>query len=204
MKYHLLVQFDDVYDASLQEEKGKFAGATGDIDSSSIELDSASPERARAWLSASCPELIEEVDFRALNGYGDEADALLSLRDLDFNRYTDLNDLFTRNCLTVYLQSIIEVDTSAPYSAQLSGYVRKAEGLDTLYHLTADATLIYINNIGMQPSYNLDESDTGWSLSAFISVLGVTRTDEAQQYIIPVETLQDLRSIRTAYYTENS
>lgn len=204
VKHHLLVKFEDAYGTDADDEKANLTGATGDIYSSSIELDSASPERAKAWLSLSCPDLIEEIDYRVLNGLGDEGDALLSLKGLDFNKYTDLNDLFTRNCVNVYLQSIIEIDTSAPYTAKLNGYVRKSENLDILYNLKADATLVYISTVGMQPAYNLDESDAGWSLSAFISILGVTRTDESEHYVIPIETVQELQSIRSAYYTANS
>lgn len=155
--------------------KTKVAGATGDIDSSLIELDSASPERAKAWLSVSCPQLIEEIDYRALNGSGGEGDALLSLRGLDFNEYVDLN-----------------------------GYARKPEDLSHLYNLKADASLIYISGIAMQPSYNLNDTDTGWSLSAFVSVLEENRTDESQHYILPVETIQELQSIRSAFYAANA
>lgn len=203
VRHHLLVNFKDAYGIDSKDSQGKFAGASGDIDSSFIELESASAERAKAWLSASCPELIEEIDFRALNASGGEDEALLSLRGLDFNRYTDLNDTFTRNCLEIYLQSILEVDTAAPYAAKLNGCARSAEDSTTLYTLKADAVLVKIGAIGMQPSFNVDESDTDWSLSAYISLLGVDRTHEPQYYVLPVESIQELQSIRTAYYTSN-
>lgn len=204
VRHHLLVNFKDAFGIDSEESQGKFAGASGDIDSSLIELESASAERAKAWLSASCPELIEEIDFRALNNAsGGEDEALLSLRGLDFNRYTDLNDTFTRNCLEIYLQSILELDTAAPYAAKLDGCARSAEDSTTLYTLKAGAVLVRIGAIGMQPSFNMDESDTDWSLSAYISILGVDRTHEPHYYVIPVESIQELQSIRTAYYTLN-
>jgi len=204
VKHHLHVQFEDAYGTASNGETPSLVAATGDINSSLIELDTASSERAKAWLTVSCPELIEEIDYRALNGSGDECDALLSLKGLDFNKYTDLSDLFTRNCLNVYLQSIIEVDTFAPYSANLNGYARMAKDLDTLYNLRIDSALLYVSYIGMQPSYTLDENDNGWALSAFTTILGVARTDESQHYVVPVDTIQNLQSIRTAYYTANS
>lgn len=200
---HLLVNFKDAYGIDSEESQGKFAGASGDIDNSLIELESASAERAKAWLTASCPELIEEIDFRALNASGGEDEALLSLSGMDFNKYADLDDLFTRNCLDVYLQSILEIDMSVPYAAKLDGCARKWEDLSTLYTLEAEAVLVQINNIGMQPSYNTDESDTQWSLSAFISVLGVDRTHKPQRYVLPVESIRELQSIRSAYYALN-
>jgi hypothetical protein len=122
---------------------------------------------------------------------------------MDFNKYADLDDLFTRNCLDVYLQSILEIDMSVPYAAKLDGCARKWEDLSTLYTLEAEAVLVQINNIGMQPSYNTDESDTQWSLSAFISVLGVDRTHKPQRYVLPVESIRELQSIRSAYYALN-
>jgi len=204
VRHHLIVKFSDAYGIDSDDQKDMITRATGDIDSSLIELDSASSERAKAWLTLSCPELIEEVDFRVLNATGDESGALLSLQGLDFNRYADLNDLFTRNCLNVYLQDIIEIDTTAPYSANINGYARMAEDQDTLYHLKVDTALVDMSTIGMQQSFNLNEGDTDWSLSAFISILGTSRNDAAQNYILPVDSIQTMQSIRTAYYEENN
>jgi hypothetical protein len=204
VKHHLFVKFKDLYGVESDEEDDTIAGATGDIDSSSIELDSASPERARAWLAVSCPELIEEIDLRALNAIGGEDDALVSLRGLDLNFYTDLSDEFTRNCLTIYLQKIIEIDLYAPYSAKLDGFVRMVDDQSTLYKLKIDGALIYVSNIGLHPAFNLDENDTNWSLSAVITVLDEDRTEESEQYIVPIDTIKELHSIRSAFYDTNS
>jgi len=205
VKYHLLVSFKDAYGIDASEDaKVGVTGATGDIDSSSIELDIASPERAKAWLTISCPLLIEEIDFRALNGPGGEDDAILSLKDLDFNEYADLNDEFTRNCLNIYLQSIIEVDKEVPYSSKLDGAARNIDDQSLLYNIKSDNALIKVNSIALQPAFNLDEADTRWSLAALISLLDESRVKETEHYFIPVDAFRDLQSIRTAYYGTNT
>jgi len=204
VKHHLHVKFIDAYGIEADEAGVNIAGATGDIDSSAVELDIASPERAKAWLTVSCPEMIEEIDLRALNVDGDEDAAILALRDLDFNKYADLSDEFTRNCVNIYLHSIVEVDKVSPYSAKLNGKVRMLDDQSQLYNIDAKASLIFVVGMGMQPIFNLDENDTRWSLSAAITVLEEDRNEDSKQYIIPIETFKTLQSVRSAYYGTNT
>ena len=205
VKYHLYVSLKDAYGIDVSEdEKVGVTGAVGDIDSSSIELELASPERAKAWLTISCPELIEEIDFRILNGPGGEDDAILSLKGLDINEFTDLSDEFTRNCMNIYLQSIVEVDKDVPYSSKLNGPARNVEDQSLLYNIKSDNALIMVNNINLQPIFNVDQTDTRWSISLLMALLEADRTTETQYYLMPVDTVQELQSIRSAYYETNT
>ncbi|MDB5162915.1 MAG: hypothetical protein JWO54_505 [Candidatus Saccharibacteria bacterium] len=204
VKHHLFVKFNDLYGDESGEDNGNLAGATGDIDSSSIELDSASAERARAWLTISCPELIEEIDLRVLNAAGGEDDAIVSLRGFDLSIYPELSDDFTRNCLTIYLQKVVEIDLYAPYSTKLDGYARMLDDQSNLYTLKIDGALVYINHLILHPTFNLDETDTAWSLATVITVLDEDRTEDPEQYIVPIDTFKELHSIRSAFYETNS
>jgi len=204
VRHHIHVKIGDAYGKDFEGDESIHIIATGDIDNSIIESESASPERARAWLSISCPELIEEIDFRALNGTGNEDDAILALKGLDFNRYADLNDTFTRNCINSYLHGIIQVDTVVPYSANLHGYARESEGSTSLDYVNVDNVLIRIAAVSLEPAFTTAEDDTDWTLSAFATVLGVSRNDKYVNYVLPVDSIHNLQSQRNEYYEHNS
>jgi hypothetical protein len=204
VKHYLEVQCSDVYGVEFDSDDQRSVYASGDIDNSLIEFSTASMEHATAWLTDTCPELIDEIDSRILNGKGGEDEALLSLRHLDFNQYLDLRDEFTRNCINVYIHNTLQMDDEAPYSATLNGYALLPESNMLAYLTAEDSTLMYVHSVQLHPSFTYDNHDTRWVLSAYTAILPEDRTASLQVLIMPVDTIKSLQSIRSAYYNTNS
>ena len=200
VKHHLFANVKDILEDFKGKDDDRRVVAIGDIDNALLELEVASPERAKAWLEISYPNLIEELDYRILNGSGDEGEALLSLRGFDFNKYIDLSDTFTRNCVDMYLNSIIEIDTEVPYSVKVNGFMREVGDNETLYKINIDSALVIVNGLSMQPAYDLDETKNDWQFAASLSVIPGNRAIKPSLYTMPVNSLQTLDSIRSAYY----
>lgn len=200
VKHHLYVPLIIAHGIEADEEGNTHAAATAEIDNSIIELDTASAERALAWLTTSCPDLIDEIDARILNGKGGEDDAMLSLRGLDFNEYADLSDVFTRNCLDVYLNEIIQVDNQAPYDTKLDGFIRKNDEESILYSVSADRALIYASRISMQHKFDNENDENKWVPAINIAILPTERGEEIEQFVAPFDTFKEMKSLRSAYY----
>lgn len=204
VQHHLLIPAKSInveIDTGGDENEIALLGATGDIDNSIIELAVASSERALAWVTASCPELIEDIDNRILNGSGNEDEALISLKGLNLSEYADLSDSFTRNCLSTYLNSVLQIDKAVPYAAQLQGYVRTPEEDSELFIIKSNKALIYIGNILIVPAFTEDEAhQNDWSLGIQIAILPPDRNSDVSSYVASIDSLQDLKSLRGSFY----
>jgi hypothetical protein len=203
VKHHLFARYHDVYGDDSEETENTIVYVMGDIDASSIELDTASLEHATAWLSNSYPDVLNEIKQRMFNDTDDEGEAYLALKGIDFNAI-DMNDTFTRNCVNVYLQSTIEIDDTAPYYAELDGLARPYDDESVLCKLSDGSVLLYMNSIVMLPAFTLDKEDASWVLSAHISVLPTERTEDMTQFVVPIDTIQSLKSVRRTFYNTDT
>lgn len=100
LMYHLYIPQEQ---SDLGEESGErvLEGAVAHLDTLNIEFDVVSFERARAWLGAMTPELLEDIDIRVLNAEGTEANAIMSLREFDFNLLGREDYAMAQKCLNV-------------------------------------------------------------------------------------------------------
>lgn len=205
VKHHLYAKASDVWGNEDLDglDPDTHLGVTADIEKSIIEAPIASPDRARAWLAVSCPELMEEVDTRVLNSEGYDGSALLALKKLDINQLADLSDEFTRSCFDIYLNSILELDTITPYALDIDGFGRSADGEDEgqEYIITSQRTLAHIPSVTLQPAFSNSEGDDGaWALAMNTALIPVDKKENLPRFVISVEALRSIASIRDLYY----
>ncbi len=203
IKHLLRVDIKDIHD--FESYKGSTQmHAIGDVENAMLRIESASLDHAAKWLSLAYPDLINEIDSRVYNGTGYEDDALLSLRNIDFNSLADINDAYTRTCIQIYINNIVDIDKTAPYATSLEGYARLDRGESITHTIKSDKNLVHIHDINFQPSFYDENDDTQWSLSAFVAILPKDRTEDIQKVVVPVETIQSLISIRRTFYSSNT
>jgi len=205
VKHLLLVPVTTVYGDDAEVEGVQYAAAKGDITNSHLELESASPEHARAWLTLACPELIDELDELVFNSEGGDDEAILSLATIDLNRFTQLEDKFLRHCVEIYLTSIIEIDITAPYSASLFGRMYKTDEEQNSYLVDADRVLVYISHFNIVPYKDIEGGDSQkWMLTVPLGIVSEAVSPHFDTYVAPISTITQLQSIRRNYYAENS
>jgi hypothetical protein len=201
VKHHLLVPIATVYGDDIEVEGVQYAVAKGDITNSLLELDSASPEHARAWLSLACPELIDEIDGLVLNAEEGDEQALLSLAEIDLSKYSQLEDDFLNRCVEIYLSTIIEIDLSVPYSASLDGYMYKADESHNLYSVTSGNILVNLRPFSIVTHKGLNEGDEHKKIITVpLSIIHDSVSEPEDSYVVPIATIKNLQSIRKSYY----
>src|SRR5690606_21525221 len=174
VQHHMYALPQDVYGNENREHYNEslLVAITGDVEDGFIRFDGASPEHARAWLSHSCPELMSEIDVLLLNGDGQESTALLALKELNFNSLADMSDEFTRMCVDIYLNQILEMDKTVPYSLSIDGPGRTNDEVSrgVLATISAERVLAYAPEVALQPAFRKEYSPE-WELGVHLGVL---------------------------------
>lgn len=204
--HHMYMRAADVWPSEEIEgiiDANTRVALAAEIDGSLLELDGASVERAISWLGLACPELLEEVDERLLNTQtNEEADAFLALRGLDINKHINISDDFTRNCIDIYLNSVIDFDKKLPYSIRLDGYSRRADKDDGhLYAIETDQLLAYIPVVGVWPKFSDNPEDLGkWDIGARVVAMPEDKSGDDIHLVVPVDALALMYSVRNSFY----
>jgi len=127
------IQEDDEDDGSRFVEAMVYANP----DQLYIELDVIHPVRAYAWLEASYPETLRDLDNRIIRtGEGGDERSILGLKDfqIDMSKITDIRELqMYRACIFMYVNGMVSVDTDLPYAVDING-----ECMATDIHGTSD------------------------------------------------------------------
>ncbi|MGH7218279.1 MAG: hypothetical protein ACREGE_02455 [Candidatus Microsaccharimonas sp.] len=205
--HHMYANITDVWPMEAIEERGLSAetkvAIAVEIDGTFLDLPGISKERAAAWLELACPGLIEELDVRMLNAQESEAGAFLSLQGFDIDEYTRaLDDEFTRDCIDIYLNAIINFDMELPYGMRINGYTLRADQEDSIMYKTETSQMLaFIPSVGIWPKFSDDPEDAGkWGIAARIIAMPGRKDDQAMHLIAPVDSISLLYSVRNSFY----
>ena len=200
VEYYMYVKREDAYGKVPQEGEKTHTPAQGDIDESTVEFTIASPERAIAWLEASCPDLLADIEERLFNSTESEFDPVLSLTSLDFGKHAALNDEFTRNCVETYLKQMIEIDMAVPYSVRLYGLARLATDESKIQMLDVEKALVHLHSIAIRKGITATEANPQWTLSAYLTPVSEDIKSGSSIFIVPISTMTSLQSMRKSFY----
>ena len=170
-----------------------------------MDSDTISPERARAWLEAYVPELIEEVDTRVLNEQSPYNSALMSLQGLDLNRYGDFSDKLLAKTTKIYLDSLLEYDKQVPYAVAMGGvgvYLFDDDGVyerEVETETTMPPVLAYIHGTKIVQTFG-DYIEGARELAIDMTILRVESSQDGQRMHTQLEGLTAIESIRSSFY----
>lgn len=177
-----------------------FVVCKGDIDRTNVQFQTASFERASAWLTALYPEVIDELDGRLFANDGSEADAVMALKGMELPLFGGDKD-FAFHCITNYLHEVIQFDTTLPYEIKIEGEVVMTddEGFERIYEIRSDNLLAQINNVLPGQRHSL-EGISGF-LSLDISLASKDRLAPNIPMKVPIDSIVSLESVRSVYYS---
>jgi hypothetical protein len=204
----LQVPYELAYSDSDQDEESqavKTASVVGfcDLDKAYIEWGSASPEHARAWLTTFCPDLIEDLDAVVMNAAGSEDDSVCALAMMDLKKYPQLDEAFTRECLLIYMNEIIGIDSWVPYRAEVEGEMYNGLDIERSYTVSNFKALVYIQPIGMKKYINDETNEADWKLLVPLGIIHDSPKKPISSMLVPVESLKSLESIRRTHFLKS-
>lgn len=207
IKHLIGVGVSEVWDDEAREgiDPETYVLATAELNGTHLEVDGASPERARAWLAVSYPELIDKIDSRLLNTDGSEGDALMSLRGFDFNKYANLEDDFTRICIDTYLNELLQMDKLVPYVIHMHGPARDgSEETSLLYNLSSAGSLAFIPSVGLQPQFSNNRKSKKWDLGVQTAAITKDRNESPRYFVVSINAFESIDSLRQLYYGDQN
>ncbi len=177
-----------------------------ELDTMVFQTDSASLERATAWLQLWHPELLAEID-RKIDSATTVEGQLFALKSVsfdsisvDYNKKPELDDPFNRNCLETYISSRIKMDTEAQYAMGIKGRVAAFDETGQLQQeQMADLKLVVFEKFAMTVFKEGPNDDRNRKLT-----LQVTTRPEGNEprklYIVPVNSIDSLFSLKDDFY----
>lgn len=181
-----------------QSESQLVAGFV-DLDESIIEFSGVSIDRAKNWLTVSCPTLVDDLDELLFQDNMHEDSIVGSLRDLNIQNNESLDDEFTRLCLKTYLNSSLPLDQRLPYVLSIQGkvLVRRDQNL-FLTDVSGKGVLVYAHGFSISEETKTVLGDYALTLNAV--VVPVDRESDPTYVDIPLNTVTSIQSIRSIYY----
>lgn len=198
LMYHMFVPNDSQEGTG---SDGELEGALAHLDMMNIEFDIVSVDRARAWLGTFTPELLEEVDVRVLNAEGTEADAIMALKDFKFDLLGREDYAMAQKCLNTYVEGIIQLDDEVPYSCHINGDIISSDENGQMSESPLETTsMVFVRGLKM---YTTSGGRQGGVDSRFYlegSILAPDRRYVPIEAYIPIDSIENIVSLRSAYY----
>lgn len=172
-----------------------------ELDKVAIEYSFVSDEATENRLRHFHPDVINDLDFRALN-CNDEIEAIEMLSDFEVDLTEDqkgnLDDL--PQCVIRYLQKILEFDKELPYKMSVHDqiFIKYSQG-ETIPETLAEPKhgLAKVNGLTLLPKpkgYGWDENI--YVLGLDLTMMGANKHKASRDFVVPLHNLSDVESIR--------
>ncbi|UTX51677.1 hypothetical protein KI440_01865 [Candidatus Saccharibacteria bacterium TM7i] len=173
----------------------------GDVDDSLLEYEGTSLERARSWIEASCPGLIDEIDTYLLNDIEGDNEPIYALSRLDLGEYAAVSDEFTQECIEMHINYMLNFDMRAPYEVILNGYMVSAVEEDTTLYKVEDLhVLTYMTQVYIVPHPSADDGEGLWQISVAANFVHQDQSLDGAEFVIPLDSISEVKSQRRMYY----
>lgn len=195
--YLLLKGSRDVFPEGLIDESfGYDIAVKADVDTVILEADVPHHEQALQWLESTAPQFTRELHER-LNKTSSGSEALLALRAIDLKTIPNIEDEFTRQCIDVYVSSLISVDLTVPYVAKVRGlFYMYQEGMEELQPQVMDReVLAYLSDIKLICTKNTNIQED-WLLATGVSLMPADHRDDPSFATIPLDSFAEITSLR--------
>lgn len=165
----------------------------------SIEPNTMSPERARAWLEYYYPDALVDLETRILNA-SNEAQGLVNLAGFSIELNNDEYLNRSRQALSMYLDTMLRFDMNVPYTTNMEGfvYVPDGEGAHSKGLISDGYYLTYFHQFYVVPD-DLGESPVHVPMVE-LSVIHPDVDGDDYEVISPIETIKSSSSIRQISY----